>query len=156
MPNSVIQSFSKKSGKPASTVERMWNDIVNGVSKKMDTEDDAFYGTVVTQLKKKLGLDKKATNKKTSIISGPSAVSENFTQGLAASNIDYSNNVPGNGVYAPKFGTVKRKKKKKKIVKVESVILNSSVGSLKQEKVIPKKKELSEFDKWLLKYKDYA
>ena len=40
MPNSVIQSFSKKSGKPVSTVEKMWNDIVNSVSKKIDTEDD--------------------------------------------------------------------------------------------------------------------
>lgn len=156
MPNSVIQSFSKKSGKPVSTIERMWDDIVDGVSKNMDTEDDAFYGTVVTQLKKKLGLDKKLNNNKTSIVSGPSSVSENFTQGLAASNVDYSNNVPGNGVYAPKFGTVKKKKKKKKIVKVESVILNSSVGSLKQDMKIPKKKELTEFDKWLLKYKNYA
>ena len=153
MPNSVIQSFSKKSGKPVSTVEKMWNDIVNGVSKKMDTEDDAFYGTVVTQLKKKLGLDKNTTNKKSSIVSGPSAVSENFTQGLATSNVDYSNNVPGNGVYVPKFGTGKRKKKKKKIVKAESVILNSSVGSLKQEKIVPKKKELTELEKWCLKYR---
>ena len=153
MPNSVIQSFSKKSGKPVSTVEKMWNDIVNGVSKKIDTEDDAFYGTVVTQLKKKLGLDKKDTTKNPSIITGPSAVSENFTQGLAASNVDYSNNAPGNGSYAPKFGTVKRKKKKKKIIKSESVILNSSVGSLKQEIKKTKAKELTELEKWFLKYR---
>lgn len=153
MPNSVIQSFSKKSGKPVSTVEKMWNDIVNGVSKKIDTEDDAFYGTVVSQLKKKLGLDKKVTTKKPSIITGPSAVSENFTQGLATSNVDYSNNAPGNGSYAPKFGTIKRKKKKKKIIKSESVILNSSVGSLKQEIKKPKVKELTELEKWFLKYR---
>ena len=153
MPNSVIQSFSKKSGKPVSTVEKMWNDIVNGVSKKIDTEDDAFYGTVVSQLKKKLGLDKKVTTKKPSIITGPSAVSENFTQGLAASNVDYSNNAPGNGSYAQKFGTIKRKKKKKKIIKSESVILNSSVGSLKQEIKKPKVKELTELEKWFLKYR---
>ena len=153
MPNSVIQSFSKKSGKPVSTVEKMWNDIVNGVSKKIDTEDDAFYGTVVSQLKKKLGLDKKDTTKNPSIITGPSAVSENFTQGLAASNVDYSNNAPGNGSYAPKFGTVKRKKKKKKIIKSESVILNSSVGSLKQEIKKTKAKELTELEKWFLKYR---
>ena len=153
MPNSVIQSFSKKSGKPVSTVEKMWNDIVNGVSKKIDTEDDAFYGTVVSQLKKKLGLDKKDTTKNPSIITGPSAVSENFTQGLAATNVDYSNNAPGNGSYAPKFGTIKRKKKKKKIIKSESVILNSSVGSLKQEIKKTKAKELTEFEKWFLKYR---
>ena len=153
MPNSVIQSFSKKSGKPVSTVEKMWNDIVNGVSKRIDTEDDAFYGTVVSQLKKKLGLDKKVTTKKPSIITGPSAVSENFTQGLAASNVDYSNNAPGNGSYAPKFGTIKRKKKKKKIIKSESVILNSSVGSLKQEIKKTKAKELTELEKWFLKYR---
>ena len=151
MPNSVIQSFSKKSGKPVSTVEKMWNDIVNSVSKKIDTEDDAFYGTVVSQLKKKLGLDKKDTTKNPSIITGPSAVSENFTQGLAATNVDYSNNAPGNGSYAPKFGTVKRKKKKKKIIKSESVILNSSVGSLKQEIKKTKAKELTELEKWFLK-----
>ena len=153
MPNSVIQSFSKKSGKPVSTVEKMWNDIVNSVSKKIDTEDDAFYGTVVTQLKKKLGLDKKDTTKNPSIITGPSAVSENFTQGLAASNVDYSNNAPGNGSYAPKFGSIKRKKKKKKIIKSESVILNSSVGSLKQEIKKTKVKELTELEKWFLKYR---
>ena len=153
MPNSVIQSFSKKSGKPVSTVEKMWNDIVNSVSKKIDTEDDAFYGTVVTQLKKKLGLDKKDTTKKPSIITGPSAVSENFTQGLAASNVDYSNNAPGNGSYVPKFGSIKRKKKKKKIIKSESVILNSSVGSLKQEIKKTKAKELTELEKWFLKYR---
>ena len=153
MPNSVIQSFSKKSGKPVSTVEKMWNDIVNGVSKKIDTEDDAFYGTVVTQLKKKLGLDKKDTTKKPSIITGPSAVSENFTQGLADSNVNYSNNAPGNGSYVPKFGSIKRKKKKKKIIKSESVILNSSVGSLKQEIKKPKVKELTELEKWFLKYR---
>ena len=153
MPNSVIQSFSKKSGKPVSTVEKMWNDIVNGVSKRIDTEDDAFYGTVVSQLKKKLGLDKKDTTKKPSIITGPSAVSENFTQGLAASNVDYSNNAPGNGSYVPKFGSIKRKKKKKKIIKSESVILNSSVGSLKQEIKKTKVKELTELEKWFLKYR---
>lgn len=153
MPNSVIQSFSKKSGKPVSTVEKMWNDIVNGVSKKIDTEDDAFYGTVVSQLKKKLGLDKKDTTKNPSIITGPSAVSENFTQGLAASNVDYSNNAPGNGSYVPKFGSIKRKKKKKKIIKSESVILNSSVGSLKQEIKKTKAKELTELEKWFLKYR---
>ena len=153
MPNSVIQSFSKKSGKPVSTVEKMWNDIVNGVSKKIDTEDDAFYGTVVSQLKKKLGLDKKDTTKKPSIITGPSAVSENFTQGLADSNVNYSNNAPGNGSYVPKFGSIKRKKKKKKIIKSESVILNSSVGSLKQEIKKTKAKELTELEKWFLKYR---
>ena len=153
MPNSVIQSFSKKSGKPVSTVEKMWNDIVNGVSKKIDTEDDAFYGTVVTQLKKKLGLDKKDTTKKPSIITGPSAVDENFTQGLTDSNVNYSNNAPGNGSYVPKFGSIKRKKKKKKIIKSESVILNSSVGSLKQEIKKTKAKELTELEKWFLKYR---
>ena len=153
MPNSVIQSFSKKSGKPVSTVEKMWNDIVNSVSKKIDTEDDAFYGTVVTQLKKKLGLDKKDTTKNPSIVTGPSAVAENFTQGLADSNVNYSNNAPGNGSYVPKFGSIKRKKKKKKIIKSESVILNSSVGSLKQEIKKTKVKELTELEKWFLKYR---
>ena len=44
MPNSVIQSFSKKSGKPVSTVEKMWNDIVNGVC------SSPFRFTTITEL----------------------------------------------------------------------------------------------------------
>ena len=44
-------------------------------------------------------------------------------------------------------------KKKKKIIKSESVILNSSVGSLKQEIKKPKVKELTELEKWFLKYR---
>lgn len=55
MPNSIIKSFSEKSGKSVSTIEGYWDSIKQGLidDGKKESDDD-FYGLLVSILKKKL------------------------------------------------------------------------------------------------------
>jgi len=160
VPNSLVKKFAEQSKRSVASVEKAWNDIVDGVSKNMDSDDSKFYPTVVSILKKKLGIKdepKKSTseNKKaTSMYSGPSSVKEDFTNSLATSNIDLNNNKEGNGAFFPKMGSTPKKKKKVKKKKVnESVIVvRSSVGSLKESNTT--KKPLTEMDMWMKKYEN--
>lgn len=100
MPNNIIKSFSDKSGKPESEVEKLWNkaeDIVNDKYNLSPDDGDKFYSLVTGVLKKMLKL-----------------VDEEFGTGVAASGVASGtpSGGPGNGVYAPKIGTVKKRKKK--------------------------------------------
>lgn len=164
MPNSVIKSLAKKSKRPESVVEKMWNDIVDGISKKMKEDDPKFYPTVVSTLKKKLNIkdDKKVSNgttpdddnlKGTTLYSGPS-VKENFTVGLETTGMDYGTTAPPNGAFFPRVTFTKKKKKVKKRKTVKESTFMFSVGSLKEEKPKPKPKEkpLTEIEKWQMRY----
>lgn len=158
MPNSLVKKFAEQSKRSVATVEKAWDDIVDGISKNMDSDDPKFYPTVVSTLKKKLGIKDESkkqtteTKKATTMYSGPSSVKEDFTNSLATSNIDLNNNKEGNGAFFPKMGSVQKKKKKTKKKKVnESVfVVRSSVGSLKENDQT--NKPLSELDLWMKKY----
>ena len=160
MPNSLVKKFAEQSKRSVASVEKAWDDIVDGVSKNMDSDDPKFYPTVVSTLKKKLGIKdepKKTTSenkKETSMYSGPSSVKEDFTNSLATSNIDLNNNKEGNGAFFPKMGSTPKKKKKVKKKKVnESVIVvRSSVGSLKESD--SNKRPMTEMDLWMKKYEN--
>jgi len=59
MPNPIIKSFSKKSGKSQKEVERLWDKAVSIVTKQhgVDKDDgDKFYPIVVSILKKLAGI----------------------------------------------------------------------------------------------------
>ena len=160
MPNSLVKKFAEQSKRSVASVEKAWDDIVDGVSKNMDSDDPKFYPTVVSTLKKKLGIKeepKKAvsgTSKATSMYSGPSSVKEDFTNSLATSNIDLNNNKEGNGTFFPKMGSTSKKKKKVKKKKVnESVIVvRSSVGSLKESD--SNKRPMTEMERWMKKFEN--
>ena len=170
MPSNVIKSFAKKTSKPVSAVEKVWNDTVDEQLKKMDQNDDKFYPTVVTIVKKKLNIkdgDKEAVDnmdkKVNTVTKQPVAgvrsatdkpIKENFSVGLADANMNYdSGPVTGNGAYYGKMGNKKRKakKKNKKTFKESgSFLLSTSSGSLNNKQ--QKKEKLTEIDEWTKKW----
>jgi hypothetical protein len=63
MPNSVVKSFSDKSGKSIATVEKLWQAAVESVKKSnpdMKESNDRFYPLVTGLLKKMLKIDEEA------------------------------------------------------------------------------------------------
>jgi hypothetical protein len=105
MPNNIIKSFSDKSGKSEKEVEDLWNKAEDIVKDKYDLspdDGDKFYSLVTGVLKKMLKL-----------------VDEDFGTGVAAAGAATGTPAggPGMGVYAPKIGTMKKRKKKKKTFK---------------------------------------
>ena len=48
MPNSLVKKFAEQSKRSVASVEKAWDDIVDGVSKNMDSDDPKFYPTVVS------------------------------------------------------------------------------------------------------------
>lgn len=161
MPTSLVKNLSKKSNRPVQVVEKMWDDIVEQQSKKMKENDPKFYSIVVATLKKKLNIKEEETKEDdkttdTTKVGGTRSITdkpigENFTNGLATANLDYTSPTPGNGAHfdrALRIQKRKKKAKKKKVKIVESgnYLLSSSVGSLEEEK--KKVKPLTEMDKW--------
>lgn len=59
MPNSIIKSFAKKSGKSVQEVEKIWNEIKEKLIKQNydDKNKELFYKILVTILKKKLKIE---------------------------------------------------------------------------------------------------
>lgn len=62
MPNNVIKSFAKRSGKSEDEVEEIWNAVKKKASSKFEDEDKAFWAFVNREVQFKLGL----ANRKTS------------------------------------------------------------------------------------------
>lgn len=58
MPNAVIASFAKKSGKTESEVDSVWNETKQEVSKQMSEDDPKFWANVNSIVQKKLGISK--------------------------------------------------------------------------------------------------
>jgi hypothetical protein len=57
MPEGLIQSFAKQSGKTKEEVERLWNDTQKIIKKEYpDKKEDDFYRLVVGVLKRRLGI----------------------------------------------------------------------------------------------------
>lgn len=61
MPNPLIKSFSKKSGKNEKYVENLWNDTKTQLfSQGMKEDDKRFYPYLTTILKKKLKISEQS------------------------------------------------------------------------------------------------
>lgn len=100
MPNNIVKSFSDKSGKSEAEVEKLWDKSEEIVKEKYNLspdDGDKFYSLVTGVLKKMLKL-----------------VDEEFGTGVAASGVSVGtpSGGPGLGVYAPKIGKIKKRKKK--------------------------------------------
>lgn len=100
MPNNIVKSFADKSGKSETEVEKLWNKAEEIVKDKYDLtpdDEDKYYSLVTGVLKKMLKL-----------------VDEEFGTGVAASGVAAGapSGGPGLGVYAPKIGKVKKRKKR--------------------------------------------
>ncbi len=59
MPNPIIKSFAKKSGKTESEVDSVWNETKEEVSKSKDKSDPQFWSLVNSIVQKKLGISKR-------------------------------------------------------------------------------------------------
>ncbi len=55
MPNNVIKSFAKKSGKSEEEVEKLWNQA-KGMASKKNLKDDAFFAFATASLKTMLNI----------------------------------------------------------------------------------------------------
>jgi hypothetical protein len=63
MPNALIKKYANKTGKSIDTIEKTWEDIVDGLKKSGKSENDkSFYPIVVSVLKKKLGINESITS----------------------------------------------------------------------------------------------
>lgn len=59
MPNSLIKSYSERSGKSVSEIEKMWDEAKVAAHKKFKNEDSRFWAYVNTVVRKQLGLKSK-------------------------------------------------------------------------------------------------
>jgi len=93
MPNSLIKSFAKKSGKTIPEVEKLWNKAQD-MAKEKGLEDDNMYAYTVGILKKMLSIE------------------EDFSIGVSGSAaLDQGFPAPGNpGVFADKIGKTRKRK----------------------------------------------
>lgn len=93
MPNSLIKSFAKKSGKTIPEVEKLWNKAQD-MAKEKGLEDDNMYAYIVGILKKMLSIE------------------EDFSIGVSGSAaLDQGFPAPGNsGVFADKIGKTQKRK----------------------------------------------
>lgn len=65
MPNATVKSYAEKSGKSVAQVEKIWEDSKKEADKKFKTHNSEYWAYVNATVKKKLGLDKKPSAKKT-------------------------------------------------------------------------------------------
>jgi len=63
MPNSVVKSYAKKSGKSVAEVETLWGKIKAGAKKKFKADDPHLWAYVNGSVKKALGLTESITFK---------------------------------------------------------------------------------------------
>ena len=56
MPNSLVKSFAKKSGKSVEEVEKLWQEAEQ-IAKKNDVKEESKYAYIVGILKKMLSID---------------------------------------------------------------------------------------------------
>lgn len=95
MPNSIIQSFAKKTGKSVSDVEALWKKAEDIASKNSDIDGgEAKYAYIVGILKKMLSID------------------EDFAIGVGdGAALDAGFPESGNfGSFAPKIGKTQKRK----------------------------------------------
>lgn len=64
MPNALIRSYAKKSGKSVDEVEKMWEQAKAEAHSKFAAEDGHFWAYVNTTVRKMLGLKESHTFKK--------------------------------------------------------------------------------------------
>jgi len=90
MPNNIVMSFADKTGKSEEEVEKIWNKAKILVKKQYDIsdEDEKFFKLVTGVVKKVLKIKE-----------------EEFSTAAPTST--------ATGQYAPKIGTVKKRKKKR-------------------------------------------
>lgn len=93
MPNSLVQSFAKKSGKSLEEVEKLWNKVED-IAKEKGLEDEYMYAYTVGILKKML------------------SISEDFAIGVdGPAALDAGVPESGNtGVFANKIGKTQKRK----------------------------------------------
>jgi hypothetical protein len=88
MPNNVVRSFAKKSGKTVDEVEVLWKNAEDIASKNSDIDGEAKYAYIVGILKKMLSIDEDFGIS----VSGPAAldqgVPESGNSGVFANKID--------------------------------------------------------------------
>lgn len=93
MPNSLVQSFAKKSGKSVPEVEKLWNKVQD-MAKEKGLEDEHMYAYTVGILKKMLSIEEDFAIG----VDGPAALDQGFP-------------APGNsGVFADKIGKIQKRK----------------------------------------------
>lgn len=102
MPNPIIKSFAKKSGKDIKYIEDMWNKVLLKVKETYkDKNEDDQYSIVVGILKKNLNIKEDAD-----------AAITTSTAGDVSSYGGEGNFAPKLGVMMTRFGDMKPKKKK--------------------------------------------
>lgn len=64
MPNAMIKSYAKKTGKSADAVEKLWNQAKAEAHSKFGVEDGHFWAYVNATVRKMLGMKEHYTLKK--------------------------------------------------------------------------------------------
>ena len=93
MPNSLVQSFAKKSGKSVPEVEKLWNKAQD-MAKEKGLEDEHMHAYTVGILKKMLSIEEDFSIG----VGGPAALDQGFP---TAGN---------SGVFANKIGPTQKRK----------------------------------------------
>ena len=63
MPNSIIKSYAKKTGKSIEDIEKIWNQAKTEAASKFDSENGSFWAYVNATTRAKLGLKEHVTFK---------------------------------------------------------------------------------------------